>query len=305
MLKAATEEKSDRYGSVETWSDEAVLGAIVDGQAAAVEACRAAIPALSDAAALLAAAWSAGGRIAYAGAGSSGLVALLDALELPGTYGMEPDRLPVLLAGGAASLTHLDAGSEDDPEAAATDVENACIGPADIVVAVSASGSTPYTVAVARLARQRGAKVVGIACNRSAPLLDAADVPVAIATGPEIVAGSTRMNAGTAQKCAFNMLSTLTAMRLHHVYDGMMINVRAENAKLRTRAAGIVARAAGTDEEAARAALDATGGAVKPAVLVARGDSPAEADRRLAATGQDLRAALAAQTSSPDGAAGR
>ena len=305
MPTTATEEKSERYGSVETWSDEAILSAIVDGQQAAVAACRAAVPALSRAAELLAATWAAGGRIAYAGAGSSGLIGLLDALELPGTYGMEMERLPVLLAGGAASLTHLDAGSEDDPAAAAADVEAAGIGPGDVVLTVSASGSTPSTVAVARLARERGAKVVGIACNRSAPLLDAADVAVAIATGPELVAGSTRMNAGTAQKCAFNMLSTLTAMRLHHVYDGMMVNVRAENAKLKSRAAGIVARASGADEATARAALEATDGAVKAAVLVARGASPSAAADLIASRGGDLRAALAAQTQSPIGAPGR
>jgi N-acetylmuramic acid 6-phosphate etherase len=123
-------------------------------------------------------------------------------------------------------------------------------------------------------------------------------------TGPELVSGSTRMNAGTAQKCAFNMLSTLTAMKLHHVYDGMMVNVRAENAKLRDRAARIVARAAAVDEGAARASLAATDGAVKAAVLVARGSRPGEADLLLNETGGDLRAALDRLSEFPDGRAG-
>jgi N-acetylmuramic acid 6-phosphate etherase len=294
MRQAATEEKSDRYGSVETWEDRAILEAIVDGQAAAIAGCRSAIPSLARAAQLLAATWSAGGRIAYAGAGSSGTLALLDALELPGTYGMSDERLPVLIAGGDASLSRLDAQAEDDIEAAARDVRTARLGEGDAVIAVSASGSTPYTLEVARRARDNGAVVVGIACNASAPLLDLADVAVAIPTGPEIVAGSTRMNAGTAQKCALNMLSTLTAMRLHHVYDGMMVNVRAENTKLEARAAGIVARATGRDPETARRALDAADGSVKVAILVARGLDPVDAAQRIEVAGGNLHLALRA-----------
>lgn len=294
MRQVATEEKSDRYGSVETWEDRAILDAIVEGQAAAIGACRAAIPSLASAARLLAATWSAGGRIAYAGAGSSGTIALLDALELPGTYGMPGERLPVLLAGGDASLSRLDAEAEDDADAASAAVRDLRLGTGDAVIAVSASGSTAYTVEVARQARNHGAAVVGIACNSSAPLLDLADIAVAIPTGPEIVAGSTRMNAGAAQKCALNMLSTLTAMRLNHVYDGMMVNVRTDNEKLRARAAGIVARATGRDEETARRALAAADGSVKAAILIAHGLTPVDAARRIEDAGGDLRLALRA-----------
>jgi N-acetylmuramic acid 6-phosphate etherase len=304
MSMPTTEGNSERWRAVETWPPETVLGAIADGQAAAIEAVRTAIPALARAAEAMASAWAAGGRIAYAGAGSSGLVALLDALELPGTYGMEGHRLPVLLAGGQASLTHLDNESEDDGEAGAAGVAAAGIGAGDVLVGVSASGGTRYTVGAAKAAKARGATVIGIACNASAPLLDTADIPVSIVTGPELVSGSTRMNAGTAQKCAFNMLSTLTAMKLHHVYDGMMVNVRAENAKLRDRAARIVARAASVDEDAARAALAATDGAVKTAVLVARGSRPGQADLLLSETGGDLRAALARHSALPTGRTG-
>ncbi len=301
MLSPATEAKAERYRAIETWGDAAILGAIVEAQAAAVAAVRGAIPSLAEAATLLAATWTAGGRIAYIGAGSSGLIALLDALELPGTYGLAGHRLPVILAGGAASLTHLDALSEDDVEAARAAVADTGIGPGDAVIAVSASGSTPYTVAAVKAARERGAAVVSIACNASAPLLDLADIPIAIPTGAELVSGSTRMNAGTAQKCALNMLSTLTAMKLHHVHDGMMVNVRAENAKLKDRAARIVARAAHVDEAAARAALDASTGEVKPAILIAAGADPAHADVILADTAGDLGAALARLSAIPRG----
>ncbi|WP_244635998.1 N-acetylmuramic acid 6-phosphate etherase [Chthonobacter albigriseus] len=297
--KLVTEETNERYRAVETWADADVLSAIADGQGRAIEAVRAAIPALSAAAGALAQAWGGGGRIVYVGAGSSGLIALLDALELPGTYGLTTDRLPVLLAGGAASLTHLDAASEDDRDGARKEIEALGLRAGDAVIAVSASGSTPYTVAAAEAARAAGATVIGIACNARAPLLDAADLPVSILAGPEIVAGSTRMNAGTAQKCALNMLSTLAAMKLNHVYDGMMVNVRAENAKLVDRAARIVARAAGVDEAAARAAITATGGDVKPAVLVARGATAAKARQLIEASGGDLRAAFASLQDQP------
>lgn len=299
MLQPTTERSDERYRAIETRGDEEILAAVVDVQAAAIEACRAAIPALARGAALLAETWRGGGRIVFVGAGSSGLVALLDALELPGTYGMDGGRLPVLLAGGAPSLRHLDSVSEDDVDQAAAAVAEYGIGTGDAVVAVSASGSTPYTVAAARAAADAGARVISIACNASAPLLDLADVPVAIRTRPELVAGSTRMGAGTAQKCALNMLSTLTAMRLHAVHDGMMVAVRAENEKLRRRAARIVAAAGGVTEAEADAALAATGGEVKPAVLVTAGLTPEEADARLSDTGGDLRAALATIVNRP------
>lgn len=292
-IATGTETAAERYGDVETWNGPDVLSAIVDGQVAAIEAIRPAVPAIARAAEIMADAWRAKRRVAYAGAGSSGLVALLDALELPGTYGFSPEEVPVLLAGGAATLTALDNGAEDDEAAAEAGVAAHAIGEGDVLVGVSASGSTRYTLAAARAAKARGARVVGIACNVSAPLLDIADVAVAVPTGAEIVSGSTRMNAGTAQKAVFNMLSTLAAMKLHHVYAGMMVNVRAENAKLRERAVRIVVRASSADEAAARDALAATGGAVKPAVLVARGRSPEEAARLLDETGGDLRLALA------------
>lgn len=304
MSAVTTETTSERFRAVETWADEEILGAILDGQVAAIAAVRGALPAIAAAATLLAGRWSAGGRIAYAGAGSSGLIALLDALELPGTYGMAADRLPVLLAGGAPSLDRLDGEAEDDAAAGAAAVADAGLGRGDVLVGVSASGSTRFTVAAARAARAAGAAVVAVACNRTAPLADAADVAVLVPTGPELVAGSTRMNAGTAQKCVFNMLSTLTAMKLHHVHDGMMVNVRAENAKLRDRAARIVARAAAVDEAAARAALVDADGEVKAAVLLAAGAARGEAGRLLADTGGNLRAALARLTALPTGRTG-
>lgn len=293
----ATEGRQHRLAAVETRPDADILKAIAEGQAAAIAAAAAVTPVLAEAAALLAATWRQGGRIAYAGAGSSGYIGLLDALELPGTYGMARDRLPVLLAGGAASLDDLGGAHEDDTNDAAAQVRTHGLGTGDVVIAISASGHTGFTLAAAKSAKAAGARIVGIACNAPSPLLEVSDIPVALLTGPEVIAGSTRMNAGTAQKCALNMLSTLTALRLHHVHDGMMINVRPENAKLRDRLARIVSSAAAVDRAAAEAALDRAGGSGKVAVLLATGASPEVAQQLLTDTGGDVRAALHAFSS--------
>jgi N-acetylmuramic acid 6-phosphate etherase len=284
--------------SIETQPDALILEAIADGQAAAIAAVREAIPAIAWAAAELVSAWRQGGRIAYAGAGSSGLIGMLDAVELPCTFGMSIDRLPILIAGVAPSRDALDNSAEDDAEAGIALVRRFGLAARDVLIALSASGTTPFTLAAAATARDCGAKIVSICCRTSAPLLDLADAPIGLAIGPEVVAESTRMNAGTAQKCAINMLSTLTAMRLNHVYDGMMVNMRAENLKLRERAAAIVARAAGVADAAARSALSITGEAVKPAILVAAGASPELAQQFLLGADGDIRTALAGFRSS-------
>jgi len=215
-------------------------------------------------------------------------MALSDALELAGTFGIPPARTPVLFAGGVAALIHMQGGVEDDLSLATTDVNRLAPGKGDAVICVSASGSTPYTLAVAQAARAAGAAVIGIANVPGAALLTAATHPVLIETGAEVVCGSTRMGAATAQKVALNMLSVLVGIRLGAVHDGLMVDVVADNAKLRDRAARIVAAIAGTGEDRARDALTATGGVVKTAVLVARGLTPDAAARALAESGGHL-----------------
>jgi N-acetylmuramic acid 6-phosphate etherase len=274
---------------------EAALARLLDGQGAAIAAVQAALPALAGAADVAARVLQAGGRVGYAGAGSSGMIALMDARELAGTFGISADQTPVMMAGGMAALQSLSGAVEDEAAQAADDLAQAGIVAGDAVICVAASGSTPYTLALAEAARAAGAAVVGIANVEASPLLAAADVPVLLDTGPELVAGSTRMAAGTAQKIALNLISTLAGIRLGHVHDGYMVNVVASNAKLRDRAAPIVAAVAGAGETAARAALEATDGAVKPAVLVAAGARDrAHADRLLAASGGHIEPALLA-----------
>jgi N-acetylmuramic acid 6-phosphate etherase len=265
-----------------------VLARALSTQKSALAALDPALPALAKAAEVAAAALDGGGKLAYAGAGSSGLMALADCLELMGTFGIPADRTPMLFAGGADALLQMTGGVEDNPALAAADFARADLGAGDVLIAVSASGATPYTLAVCEFAAKAGVKVVGIANVPGSALLQIADVPVLLDTGAEIVAGSTRLGAATAQKVALNLISVLLGVTLGHVHDGMMVNVVADNAKLRDRAARIVAQVAGVDTGTARVALNRTQGAVKPAVLVALGSAPETAVARLTQSGGHL-----------------
>lgn len=294
MAAPTTEHADPRYRQVDSWTSRAVVEAIVAVQREALDSVAVAAPLLGAAADALAAQVRQGGRMAYAGAGSSGFLAQLDALELPGTYGIALESVPVLLAGGDAALLDLPSGVEDDAEAGAAGVDRLDLGPNDGLVALSASGRTPFALGALRRARQRGALTVGIACNTTTPLLEEADHAICLATPPEVIAGSTRMGAGTAQKCALNALSTLLGIRLGHGYAGLMVNMRPDNAKLRQRAVAIVAEAAGVDAGEAAAAL-ARAGDIKSAVLLCAGTGDVAVARdRLRRSGGDLRVALAA-----------
>lgn len=247
------------------------LAILAQGQVAAARAVQEAVPDIAEAAQLAADCLAGGGRLIYAAAGSSGLMALADALELPGTYGIARDRIKVLLAGGAAALTEMEGGPEDDGDAARAAVRDTKVGPGDCLIAVTASGHTPYPLAAAEAARAAGASTIGISNNRDVALFELVDVAVCLPTPPEVIAGSTRMGAGTAQKIALNMLSTMMAMHLGHVHDGFMVNLVADNAKLRGRARRIVMAVSAVDEDKAAVALERAGGAVKLAVLLAAG----------------------------------
>ncbi|WP_332719549.1 N-acetylmuramic acid 6-phosphate etherase [Pelagibacterium mangrovi] len=290
----STEFGDPRYAGLDAWEDTAILGALLDGQRRGLDAVAPALPQIACAAELAASALRAGGRLVYMGAGSPGLIALTDALEIPQTYGIARDRILVLMAGGLAMTEELLGGPEDDAQAGAADIAAAGIGPNDFVICLSASGTTRYTVAGLRAARAAGAKTAGIAGNANTPLLAEADVAILLASGAEVISGSTRMAAGTAQKATLNMLSTLIGVRMGHVHDNLMVNVTADNAKLVLRATGIVARAAGVAPDIAAEAMAAANNDVKPAILVAAGaKNPAEARDLLARSGGVVRKALA------------
>ncbi|MCY1489159.1 N-acetylmuramic acid 6-phosphate etherase [compost metagenome] len=294
MLSAKTEERHDNAKGLDLMHPALALRLLAAGQQAAAKAVDAAIESISAAASIAAEALSSGRRLAYAGAGSSGLMAMADALELPGTYGIAQDQIVILLAGGAASLSDLAGGYEDDMDLAREDVRKAGIGAGDCLVSVSASGSTPYALAAADEARKRGAKVIAVANNPGAALFKDADVSILLQTPPEVVSGSTRMGAGTAQKIAFNMFSTLVGIHLGHVLDGHMVNLRADNIKLHGRAIRIVTDITGISATEAGRLINEASGSVKVAILLASGAKDvAAADAALKEAKQNLRRAIA------------
>jgi N-acetylmuramic acid 6-phosphate etherase len=255
--------------------------ALIKSQRAAIDAVETAMPAIEAAAEGLAEAFRAGGRAIYAGAGSSGLIALQDGAELAGTFGLKPSQVGYLVAGGLGDIVHIDAAAEDDVHAARRDFALASIESRDVVIAVSASGSTPYTLACAQAAKSTGARIIALANRPGAPLLALADFPILLDSGPEALHGSTRLAAGTAQKAALGVLSTLANASLGHVWRGHMVNVRPENDKLRKRAAHIVASLTGVSEETARDSLQLADDDVKVAILIASGAQSHTAARQM------------------------
>jgi N-acetylmuramic acid 6-phosphate etherase len=233
-----------------------------------------------------------GGRLIYAGAGTSGRIALLDAAELPPTFGVDPGLVRVLLAGGERAFTQAVEGAEDDEEAAAAAVD-AHVTAGDALAGIAASGTTPYTVAAVRRANQIGALTIGVTSAPGSPLAQEARIAIVADTGPEVIMGSTRMKSGTAQKLILNTLSTGVMIRLGHVYSNLMIDMPATNEKLRQRAVRMVELAADVPRKEAVRALREAEGNVKLAVLVAQKKlGRDEAERALARHGGNLRGVL-------------
>jgi N-acetylmuramic acid 6-phosphate etherase len=247
--------------------------------------------ALAEAVEAVASRLGSGGRLFYVGAGTSARVAALDAAELPPTYGTAPDLVQVIVAGGERALLHAVEGAEDDAEAGRCEALER-VRAADAVVGIAASGTTPFTVAAVEEAHRLGALTVAVCARRDSPLARAAHLAVVPETGPEVIMGSSRMKAGTAQKMVLNALSTAVMVRLGRVHSNLMVEMPATNAKLRRRAAAMVELVAEVGPNEAVAALGAAGGDVKRAVLVARGATPEEAEGRLREAGGNLRRAL-------------
>jgi N-acetylmuramic acid 6-phosphate etherase len=234
-----------------------------------------------------------GGRLIYIGAGTSGRLGALDAAECPPTFNTSPDQVIALIAGGERALTHAIEGAEDDADAGAREIAALAVTARDSVVGIAASGRTPYVLGGLREAKRRGAFIVSLACNRPAPIHDLADVSIAPLVGPEVIAGSTRLKAGTAEKMVLNMLSTGTMIRLGKTFGNLMVDVQATNTKLRERARRIVVQACHLSDEAADALLARCNGEVKTAIVVARaGVSPDQARARLRAANGVVRDAL-------------
>jgi N-acetylmuramic acid 6-phosphate etherase len=231
-----------------------------------------------------------GGRLFYAGAGTSGRIAMLDASELPPTYGIDPSLVRVLMAGGQRAYLEAVEGAEDDDEAAIELVSRE-VTSEDAVVGIAASGTTPFTVAAVRKANLAGALTVGVTNVAGSPLAQHVDIPIVVETGPEVIMGSTRMKSGTAQKLVLNQLSTGVMIRLGHVYSNLMVDMPATNEKLRNRAVTMVELASGATRPVAVQAIRAADGNVKVAVVIARKHVTADQARELLAH-QSLREVL-------------
>ena len=287
----STEDVLPGADEAELWPPERALGAMLDGQAGAVEAVRSAIPAIAAAVAASAARLRHSGRLIYAGAGASARLAVQDGVELYPTFGWPHDRLATLIAGGAAALVRSVEGAEDDAAAGRAEADALAPCAQDVVVSVAASGTTRYTLAVQAAAREAGALTVALSSNAGAPLLLQAECPVPLPTGPEFLAGSTRMAAGTAQKIALNLFSTRLMTELGRVYRGLMVCMVPTNAKLVVRAHRIITAISGVTEDVAANAHEAADGDIRLAVLMLDGLSRTAAQARLDAAGGNLRIA--------------
>lgn len=266
-----TEDLSPRFEDLDAWSSLEAVHAMFEGQLSAVAAVRGALPDIVAAGEAAAARLANDGRLVYAGAGTSGRIGVQDGAELSPTFDWPEERIVFAIAGGERALCASAEGAEDDRDAAERALSRFAIGPRDVAVGLAASGATPYTVEFIQGARARGALTVGIANNPSTPLLGAAERPIFIDTGPEVLAGSTRMKAGTAQKVVLNLFSTLVMIRLGRVYRGLMVDMRSRNAKLTRRATAMVSHLSHCDDQTAKEAFDAADGDLKLAVLLARG----------------------------------
>lgn len=265
------------------------IAALLGGDALVVPAVAAASASLERAIGTVVDRLRAGGHLVYVGAGSAGRTAALDAAEVGPTFGVDPDLVRAVVAGGLAVLADAEEGKEDDAAAGAADLRAAGVTGADAVVAVSASGGTPYTLAAALHARSVGAYTVAVVANLDSPLGNACDEAVVVRTGPEAIAGSTRLRAATAQKIVLNTISTLAMVGLGRTYGNRMVAVRPDNAKLRERARRALADIVGVPEAGAEAALEATEDAPTALVVLLTGADPRAASEQLRAHGGRVR----------------
>lgn len=289
----STEAYDPRSQGLDTWPPGDVLAYLHDGQVAAVAAVRPALLAMEAAANAAVPRLRRGGRLCYVGAGTSGRLAVQDGVELVPTFNWPFERLGLIMAGGESALLRSIEGVEDDETAATAAARAQNFTADDVLISIAASGTTRFPRRVQAIAREAGALTIAMANNRDAPLLREAEHAILLDTGPEAIAGSTRMKAGTAQKVALNLLSTLIMVRLGRVHDGLMVDVQALNAKLVVRTVRMLQQLTGCDEPAARDALARAGGHVKTAVLVVRGLNADQARAALTRADGSLRTALA------------
>src|SRR3954468_12011719 len=287
-----TEQINPRYVDLDSWSAADMLAAMFEEQLAAAAAVRGALGAIAAAVEDAGPALQRGGRIVYVGAGTSGRIGVQDGSELPPTFDWPVDRVVFAMAGGLDALTRSAEGAEDNEAAGAQAMADAKIGPDDVVIGVAASGTTPFTIGVLRASSASGAVTIAVANNPDAPLFAVARHRILVDTGIEVIAGSTRMKAGTAQKIVLNLFSTAVMVKMGRVYRGLMVDMRARNAKLRRRAEAIVSEIARCPEGDAARYLEQAGGDLKTAILIGFGLGRSEAAQMLQRHAGNLRSAV-------------
>ena len=293
LAKLGTERSNPSAAALDTRSALGIARLINDEDTRVPFVIRTLLPDIARAIDAIAKALFRGGRLIYVGAGTSGRMAALDASECPPTFNTPPRMVQYVIAGGARALARAAEVNEDSPKLGRRDLAKKRPTKRDVVVGVSASGRTPYTLGALEYARERGAATVAVVGNPGSAMEQVADIAIVAETGPEVVAGSTRMKAGTAQKLVLNMLTTGAMTRLGYVYGNLMVNVHLKNRKLVERGLAILKRAAGLDREAAKQALKAAGNSVPVAlVMLKAGVSRAQARRRLAAVHGHVRRAM-------------
>jgi len=293
LEKLLTEQSNPASAAIDTLPVEQVLRIINAEDRKVAQAVECEIPAIARAVDAIVAAIENGGRLFYIGAGTSGRLGVLDASEIPPTFSAPPEMVQGIMAGGETALSRATETTEDDPAIGVRDLTARGFTSRDVLAGLAASGRTPYVLGAIAEAKRLGAVTIGICCTPDAELSRAVDIPIAPLVGPEVVAGSTRMKAGTAQKLVLNMLSTATCVRLGYVYGNLMVNVQPKNHKLVDRACRIIAQAAGVTMERAAELLAGSGNSVRTAIVMGTaGVSREEAERRLAACGGRVRQAL-------------
>lgn len=289
-----TETPSRAHAALDQYPTGALVDVFVEDQFRAVQAVRDAAPRIAAAVDAALPRMEAGGRLVYVGAGTSGRLGVLDSVELYPTFSWPHERALALLAGGNGAMFVAVEGAEDDFAQGAADLAGVHVGPDDVVIGIAASGSTPYVLGALEAARGAGALTIGLANNPDAPVAGVAEIGIVLDTGPEVVSGSTRLKAGTAQKIALNSLSSALMVRLNKVYGNLMVDLKATNAKLVQRAIRLTSFATGADEEAARAVLEQCGFHVKTAIVaLSRQTSVEQAQALLEAARGSVRRALA------------
>lgn len=284
-----TESRNQRSASIHQQSALEIVQTMNAEDATVANAVQAALPDIAEAVEMITERLSKGGRLIYLGAGTSGRLAVLDAAECVPTFSVSPDLVLARIAGGKDAMLQAVEGAEDDSAAGEADLQALNLSAADVVVGIAASGRTPYVLGALNYANNLGAGTIAISCNRPAPILDAATVRIAALVGPEVITGSTRLKAGTAQKMILNMLSTASMIRLGKVYGNLMVDVSVSNQKLADRAKRIVQEVANVTAQEAADLLAQTDNQVKPAIVMARLSlSAAEAQARLAAVNGHL-----------------